>query len=115
MKRSRVSSIFKPTFVAITTSIVAILTSIAVASLVHAEETPSQCDDVQEVARLVMEARQLGAPLAEIYSEDVPEIMRVIVLSAWRERVYSTETGQAMAFGSFADAWKSQCIKEVGV
>jgi hypothetical protein len=83
--------------------------------LVYAAETPSQCDDVQEVARLVMEARQLGAPLAEIYSEDVPEIMRVIVLSAWHERVYSTETGQAMAIGTFADAWKAQCIKEVGV
>ena len=83
--------------------------------LVYAAETPSQCDDVQEVARLVMEARQLGAPLAEIYSEDYPEIMRVIVLSAWRERVYSTETGQAMAIGTFADAWKAQCIKEVGV
>ena len=83
--------------------------------LVHAEETPSQCDDVQEVARLVMEARQLGAPLADIYSEDVPEIMRVIVLSAWHERVYSTETGQAMAIGTFADAWKSECIMRVGL
>jgi hypothetical protein len=83
--------------------------------LVHAEETPSQCDDVQEVARLVMEARQLGAPLSEIYSEDVPEIMRVIVLSAWHERVYSTETGQAMAIGTFADAWKSECIRRVGL
>ena len=83
--------------------------------LVYAGVTPSQCDDVGEVAKLVMEARQLGAPLAEIYSEDYPEIMRVIVLSAWRERVYSTETGQAMAIGTFADAWKSQCIKEVGV
>ena len=83
--------------------------------LVYAAETTSQCDDVQEVARLVMEARQLGAPLAEIYSEDVPEIMRVIVLSAWRERVYSTETGQAMAIGTFADAWKSECIRRVGL
>ena len=83
--------------------------------LVYAAETPSQCDDVQEVARLVMEARQLGAPLSEIYSEDVPEIMRVIVLSAWHERVYSTETGQAMAIGTFADAWKSECIRRVGV
>ena len=83
--------------------------------LVYAADTPSQCDDVQEVARLVMEARQLGVPLAEIYSENVPEIMKVIVLSAWRERVYSTETGQAMAIGTFADAWKAQCIKEVGV
>ena len=115
MKRSRVSSIFKPTFVAITTSIVAILTSIAIASLVHAEETPSQCDDVREVARLVMEARQLGAPLADIYSEDVPEIMRVIVLSAWHERVYRTQTGQAMAISTFADAWKSECIRRVGL
>jgi len=83
--------------------------------LVYAAETPSQCDDVQEVARLVMEARQLGAPIAEIYSEDVPEIMRVIVLSAWHERVYSTETGQAMAIGTFADAWKSECIRRVGL
>ena len=83
--------------------------------LVYAAETPSQCDDVQEVARLVMEARQLGAPLADIYSEDVPEIMRVIVLSAWHERVYSTETGQAMAIGTFADAWKSECIRRVGL
>ena len=83
--------------------------------LVYAAETPSQCDDVQEVARLVMEARQLGAPLADIYSEDVPEIMRVIVLSAWHERVYSTETGQAMAIGTFADAWKSECIMRVGL
>ena len=83
--------------------------------LVYAAETPSQCDDVQEVARLVMEARQLGVPLAEIYSENVPEIMKVIVLSAWRERVYSTETGQAMAISTFADAWKDHCIKEVGV
>ena len=83
--------------------------------LVYAAETPSQCDDVQEVARLVMEARQLGAPLAEIYSEDVPEIMRVIVLSAWHERVYRTQTGQAMAISTFADAWKDHCIKEVGV
>jgi len=83
--------------------------------LVYAAETQSQCDDVQEVARLVMEARQLGAPLAEIYSEDVPEIMRVIVLSAWHERVYSTETGQAMAIGTFADAWKSECIRRVGL
>ena len=83
--------------------------------LVYAAETPSQCDDVQEVARLVMEARQLGAPLAEIYSEDVPEIMRVIVLSAWHERVYSTETGQAMAIGTFADAWKSECIRRIGL
>ena len=81
--------------------------------LVYAAETPSQCDDVQEVARLVMEARQLGAPLSEIYSEDVPEIMRVIVLSAWHERVYSTETGQAMAIGTFADYWKSECIRRV--
>jgi len=83
--------------------------------LVYAAETTSQCDDVQEVARLLMEARQLGAPLAEIYSEDVPEIMRVIVLSAWRERVYSTETGQAMAISTFADAWKSECIRRVGL
>ena len=83
--------------------------------LVYAAETTSQCDDVQEVARLVMEARQLGAPLAEIYSEDVPEIMRVIVLSAWRERVYSTQTGQAMAIGTFADAWKDHCIRRVGL
>ena len=83
--------------------------------LVYAAETTSQCDDVQEVARLVMEARQLGAPLAEIYSEDVPEIMRVIVLSAWHERVYSTETGQAMAIGTFADAWKDHCIRRVGL
>ena len=83
--------------------------------LVYGAETTSQCDDVGEVAKLVMEARQLGAPFSEIYSEDVPEIMRVIVLSAWRERVYSTETGQAMAIGTFADAWKAQCIKEVGV
>ena len=83
--------------------------------LVYAAETPSQCDDVQEVARLVMEARQLGVPLAEIYSEDVPEIMRVIVLSAWHERVYSTETGQAMAISTFADAWKSECIMRVGL
>ena len=83
--------------------------------LVYAADTPSQCDDVREVARLVMEARQLGAPLAEIYSEDVPEIMRVIVLSAWHERVYSTETGQAMAIGTFADAWKSECIMRVGL
>ena len=83
--------------------------------LVYAADTPSQCDDVQEVARLVMEARQLGAPLAEIYSEDVPEIMRVIVLSAWHERVYSTETGQAMAISTFADAWKSECIMRVGL
>jgi len=83
--------------------------------LVYAAETPSQCDDVQEVARLVMEARQLGAPLADIYSEDVPEIMRVIVLSAWHERVYSTETGQAMAIGTFADAWKDHCIRRVGL
>ena len=83
--------------------------------LVHAEETPSQCDYVQEVARLVMEARQLGAPLSEIYSEDVPEIMRVIVLSAWHERVYSTETGQSMAISTFADAWKSECIMRVGL
>ena len=83
--------------------------------LVYAAETTSQCDDVQEVARLLMEARQLGAPLAEIYSEDVPEIMRVIVLSAWRERVYSTETGQAMAIGTFADAWKDHCIRRVGL
>ena len=83
--------------------------------LVYAAETTSQCDDVQEVARLVMEARQLGAPLSEIYSEDVPEIMRVIVLSAWHERVYSTETGQAMAIGTFADAWKSECIRRVGL
>ena len=83
--------------------------------LVYAAETPSQCDDVGEVAKLVMEARQLGAPLAEIYSEDVPEIMRVIVLSAWHERVYSTETGQAMAIGTFADAWKSECIMRVGL
>ena len=30
--------------------------------LVYAAETPSQCDDVGEVAKLVMEARQLGAP-----------------------------------------------------
>ena len=83
--------------------------------LVYAAETTSQCDDVQKVARLVMEARQLGAPLADIYSEDVPEIMRVIVLSAWRERVYSTETGQAMAIGTFADAWKDHCIRRVGL
>ena len=83
--------------------------------LVYAAETPSQCDDVGEVAKLVMEARQLGAPLTEIYSEDVPEIMRVIVLSAWHERVYRTQTGQAMAISTFADAWKDHCIKEVGV
>ena len=83
--------------------------------LVYAAETTSQCDDVQEVARLLMEARQLGAPFSEIYSEDVPEIMKVIVLSAWRERVYSTETGQAMAIGTFADAWKSECIRRVGL
>ena len=83
--------------------------------LVYAAETPSQCDDVGEVAKLVMEARQLGAPLAEIYSEDVPEIMRVIVLSAWHERVYSTETGQSMAISTFADAWKSECIMRVGL
>ena len=83
--------------------------------LVYAAETTSQCDDVQEVARLLMEARQLGAPFSEIYSEDVPEIIRVIVLSAWRERVYSTETGQAMAIGTFADAWKSECIRRVGL
>ena len=83
--------------------------------LVYAAETPSQCDDVGEVAKLVMEARQLGAPLSEIYSEDVPEIMRVIVLSAWHERVYSTETGQAMAIGTFADAWKSECMRRVGL
>ena len=83
--------------------------------LVYAAETTSQCDDVREVAKLVMEARQLGAPFSEIYIEDVPETMRVIVLSAWRERVYSTETGQSMAISTFADAWKSQCIKGVGV
>jgi len=41
--------------------------------------------------------------------------MRVIVLSAWHERVYSTETGQAMAIGTFADAWKSECIRRVGL
>ena len=83
--------------------------------LSYGEKTPSQCDNVREFARIIMQARQLGAPLAEIYSEDVPEIMRVIVLSAWRERVYSTETGQSMAISTFADAWKSECIMRVGL
>ena len=83
--------------------------------LVYAAETPSQCDDVQEVARLVMEARQLGAPLSEVYSDDVPEIARVIVLSAWQNRVYKTRTGKSMAISTFSDAWEVECIKRIGL
>ena len=33
----------------------------------------------------------------------------------WHDRVYSTETGQAMAISTFADAWKSECIMRVGL
>jgi len=83
--------------------------------LSYGEKTPSQCDNVREFARIIMQARQLGTPLAEVYSEDVPEIARTIVLSAWQNRVYKTRTGRSMAISTFSDAWEVECIRRVGL
>ena len=60
--------------------------------LVYAAETPSQCDDVQEVARLVMEARQLGAPLAEKYSADHAYFVALDLAQRWYDQLEYTNT-----------------------
>ncbi len=78
-----------------------------------AEPAPMKatCPQIAELARLAMEARQIGAPLRTMMAGAEGTIMADILIEAYGHPAYRTSEVQDRAIQEFEDRWYLKCIK----
>ena len=90
---------------------IALLTSTAV---IAEEKTTSleTCQTISELAGSVMEVRQSGASMVEVYkSMSGNELAIDMVVMAYDQPKFSTDKYRAESITSFSDQWFTVCIK----
>lgn len=81
------------------------------------QNAPTNCARLADYAATIMEIRQKGASLKDGLTltgdPDNPfhDIARMIVLDAWEQPRYGTESIQQDAIGDFRDKWHLSCIR----
>jgi hypothetical protein len=80
----------------------------------QAEETPtreSMCTEVQETARLIMEHRQKGTPMATLYTAVSDDFFKSVVIDAFEYPKMSVPENQQAVTNDFADKYFLMCVK----
>lgn len=93
--------------------IVLIITLALTTSAFAATEVPMKatCDQLAELARLAMEARQVGAPMRTMMAGAEGTIMADMIIEAYGHPAYRTSEVQDRAIQEFEDQWYLKCIK----
>ena len=77
---------------------------------VSAEEM-SFCEEFEDLSRTIMDNRQSGIPMSTQYNLVDSDLIRKVVVLAYKVPEYSSEEYQQDAVNKFANAAFMQCIK----
>ena len=74
---------------------------------------PASCEQIAELAKSIMTARQKGVSMVEMMGvgED-GSLTEVIVVDAYEEGRYRVEANQQRRIADFRDKWYMACYKE---
>ena len=71
---------------------------------------PASCEQIAELAKSIMTARQKGVSMVEMMGED-GSLTEVIVVDAYEEGRYRVEANQQRRIADFRDEWFMACYK----
>ena len=71
---------------------------------------PASCEQIAELAKSIMTARQKGVSMVEMMGED-GSLTEVIVVDAYEEGRYRVEANQQRRIADFRDEWFMVCYK----
>jgi hypothetical protein len=80
----------------------------------QADETPTResiCTEVQETARLIMEHRQKGTPMATLYKAVSDAFFKSVIIQAYEYPKMSLQENQQEVTNDFADRYFLMCVK----
>lgn len=82
-------------------------------STLTAEPVPMKatCDQLAELSRLAMEARQIGVPLRTMMTGAKDTIMADMLTEAYGSPAFTTKKNQDRAIQEFEDRWYLRCVK----
>ena len=85
----------------------------ALSTTAAAEEEQANCEQIAELAKSIMTARQKGVSMVEMMGvgED-GSLTEVIVVDAYEEGRYRVEANQQRRIADFRDEWFMACYKE---
>jgi hypothetical protein len=94
---------------ALTATILALLMALSAPALAK----PAICEQIAELAKSIMTARQKGVSMVEMMGvgED-GSLTEVIVVDAYEEGRYRVEANQHRRVADFRDEWFMACYKE---
>lgn len=69
------------------------------------------CDQLADLARLAMEARQIGVPLRTMMAGGKDTIMADMLTEAYGTPAYSIRENQDRVIQDFEDKWYLRCVK----
>ena len=71
----------------------------------------SMCTEVQETARLIMEHRQKGTPMATMYKAVSDAFFKSVIIEAYEYPKMRLQESQQEVTNDFADMYFLMCIK----
>ena len=81
----------------------------------HAEEVEmSFCEQFEDLSRSIMDNRQNGIPMSTQYNLVDNELIRKVVVLAYKVPEYSSPEYQEDAVNKFGNAAFMQCIEKIG-
>ena len=69
------------------------------------------CDQIADLARLAMEARQIGAPMRMMMAGGKDTIMADMIIEAYGHPAFTIKKNQDRAIQEFEDRWYLGCVK----
>ena len=76
--------------------------------------TVKECSSLAELAQKIMEARQVGVPMAKVFQVvGDNQLYRAIVVAAYEQPAFMVEDIQQKAIRDFYDNWFLACIKSM--
>lgn len=69
------------------------------------------CLDIREKARIIMEARQIGAPIQEVFDPESKEYYKFMVADAYQTRIISNDYYRQLEVIHFSERWYNLCMK----
>jgi hypothetical protein len=94
------------------------LTLLASASQSEASDN-GVCKAISEIASVVMQARQIGVPMADLmdvfhkddYKESEINLIKKMVINAYEQPKFSTTKVQGETITEFSNQWHLSCVK----
>lgn len=75
--------------------------------------TAEDCETYEELAKIVMQSRQLNHPMNALTKGEGKELTKALVIEAYKQPLYSTAKYKRQAVIQFANEVRSACLRTI--